>query len=112
MSRWPRRFAYSLFFIVWLCVMSLPLIAGILAIRGEIRIGSQPQQQLRLSLLQEAELEGIVIQWTRPTRPLGEQQNCSKSSLIYLMWRGEGENTTFCRCFDPASGEPLPAIDC
>lgn len=97
MKLWLRRFAYVLAVLLWLIVMSFPVVAFVLATQQELQIGSDAGTHLRLFLVQEAETEGVGIQWTRPG---GQTDNCFQSRLTYLMWEGEGEKATYCQCYD------------
>ena len=92
-----RRFLYLLFFIVWLLVMSFPVVAVVLAARHEIQLGSDPRSHLRLFLVQERRAEGVGLEWTRRVR---KATGCSQTSVVYLMWKGEGKNVIFCQCYD------------
>lgn len=105
MSRWPRRFIYLLVTLAWLCVMSLPALAFILAVRGQIQIGSDVRHHLRIFALQELDAQGIGVEWTRPVR---QQPACSWTTVNYLLWEGEGEDIAFCQCYDPLTNDPLP----
>lgn len=105
MNRWVRRFIYLLIAVAWLGVMSLPALAVILAVQGQIQLGDDARHHLRLFALQEPEVRGIGIEWTRPLR---RQPNCSRTTVSYLLWQGEGENVAFCQCYDPLTDDPLP----
>jgi hypothetical protein len=107
MKRWGRRSLYLLGFIVWLIAMIFPVIAFLLATQGEIDFGGDQSYHLRLFLLQEPGSQGVGIEWTRPSR---QPANCFQNTVSYLLWEGEGENTTYCLCHDPASGEVLSTI--
>jgi hypothetical protein len=97
MNPWLRRVLILLFVLVWLAILSLPLLAFTLASRQQIQLGSTA----RIFLIQEKEAEGIGVEWQRPYRP---QPNCSQTSVRYLMWVGETENTTYCHCIDAQTG--------
>ena len=92
-----RRLAYFLVFLVWLLIMLFPVVAFVLATQGEIMVGKETNSHTRLFLLQEEDTEGVGIEWTRRAR---ESPGCAQTSLIYLMWEGEGENATYCQCYD------------
>lgn len=106
MRKWQRRLAYFLIAAAWFLVMSLPVLAVVLAVQREIVIGEAPRRQLRLFLIQEQDAEGISVQWTRPVNS-GEQ--CTQSNLYYLMWKGAGDNATFCQCYD-ADGAVISSV--
>lgn len=97
MKRRLRRLLYLLFFLLWLLLMALPLLGVILAVRQQIEIGDVPGNQLRLFLLQEVEVRGVGVEWTRPAQGTS---GCVQTTLTYLLWRGKGENARYCRCYD------------
>ena len=97
MAVWLRRLVYLLLALLWLLVISLPLIAVILATQGEIQLGSQQSgQYVRLFLIQESEQEGVGLEWSRAA----SADACQQGSTVYLMWEGAGENARYCTCFD------------
>lgn len=102
MSRTPRRILYIVLFFLWLVVMLFPLFAVVLAAREQIQIGDNPGSHLRIFLVQEQEARGVGVEWAR----LSGSEGCAETRLTYLLWRGEGENTRFCSCFD-AGGQSL-----
>ncbi len=106
MKRWLRRFGYLLIVIIWLMIMCFPTFAFALATNGQIQLGSNPRNQLRFFLVQEEEADGIGVEWSRPL--LGK--TCSKTTVTYFLWEGssQGQNVSYCQCFDPDSGVPLP----
>ncbi len=111
MTPWLRRLLYLFVFAVWLLVMAFPLFAVLLAARGEVQFGRQPQQQhVRVFLIQERNLEGIGVEWVRPLR---QQANCSQTHLRYIMWEGEGQNASYCQCVDNrVAALPIDATTC
>jgi len=96
----------SLFLLVWLFLISLPLFAFVLAARQQITIGSDEYNHLRIFLLQEKDAEGIGIEFARP---FSADPSCVQTSVRYFMWTGEPENVTYCQCFDPQTNDNLPA---
>ena len=106
MKRWLRRLLYLLIIVVWLGVMIFPSVSFLLAMKGQLTLGSSPRNHLRLFMVQEDDTNGVGIEWTRPL--LG-QSDCAQTSITYLLWDGEGENTYYCQCYDPLTGNLLPA---
>jgi hypothetical protein len=103
MKRWLRRLLYLVVFIVWLVVMALPFVAFTLATNEEMRLGDE--RYLRLFLVQEAEANGVGIEWRRG---LFQPADCLRTSVAFLLWEGESEGLGYCQCFDPATNAPLP----
>ncbi|MBK8987862.1 MAG: hypothetical protein IPM39_17640 [Chloroflexi bacterium] len=104
--RWLRRFVYLLIFSVWLMVMIFPCMAFTLAMEQQIALGQEESSHIRIFLLQEPKKEGVAVEWKRPST---RQSNCLKTSVTYLMWVGEGENTVYCQCIDPQTGQTRSA---
>lgn len=100
MHPWLRRFLYALVLLVWLVLVTSPLLAFLLAARGQIQVGEGPRRYVRLFLVQEEEAQGIGLEWVRPA---SGQPACSEGSLTYFTWEGEGQNAHFCQCYDLAT---------
>jgi hypothetical protein len=81
--------------------MSLPLLTVVLVRQGQIQVGRPESSQVRLFLLQERQVEGVGLEWSRPRR---QEPGCRQTSVIYFMWRGQGENVRFVTC--PAAVNP------
>ncbi|MFQ5399052.1 MAG: hypothetical protein ACE5E7_05565, partial [Anaerolineae bacterium] len=92
------RLSYFLILIVWLLVMSFPVVAFFLATQGELAIGEQQQSHLRLFLVQEREAQGVGVEWTRPLR---HAEGCLQTSVNYLLWEGQGQSAHYCQCLGP-----------
>jgi hypothetical protein len=105
MNPWLRRLVYLAAILIWLLIMSFPTFAFLLATRGQIQIGNNDGRYVRVFLLQEPEAEGIGVEQQRLLR---EPVGCRRTSVRYFMWAGEGQNVSFCGCFDPSTGAPLP----
>ncbi len=104
MNRWLRRFLIFLGLIAWLVVMAFPFTAFILATQGQMQIGSDPASHVRLFLIQEEDSQGVGLEWIRPSR---QRSNCSQGTISYFLWEGDGENVSYCQCFDPATESTL-----
>lgn len=92
-----RRLLHIFLLIVWFGIVLFPAMAFILASNQQIQLGSGPQRHVRIFLLQEPESRGIGVEWARRA---GNFPSCAETRLVYLMWRGEGEGTRYCSCFD------------
>jgi hypothetical protein len=99
-----RRFGYALIVIVWLALMLLPILAFILAARGELMIGDVQASNIRLFMVNEDEAKGIGFQ--RVKKVDSESDGCFQTSVKYLLWEGQdsGLNISFCACYDPDTG--------
>jgi hypothetical protein len=108
MRRWFQRLPYLLLLLAWVVILFLPLAAAVLAYRGEIEVGGNGgRHHIRVFLLQQRQTEGIGVTWTRP---LAGQPNCRRTTLRYFLWRGTGENATFCQCLTNDNGETVSGV--
>ncbi|RMG97165.1 MAG: hypothetical protein D6706_09025 [Chloroflexi bacterium] len=108
MRTWLRRLLYLLIVVVWLLVMSFPFVAFKLATDGQLLIGNNGRH-VRLFLIQERTANGVGVEWTRP---FSRDRSCTRTSITYLLWEGEGENVTYCQCFDTQSNSLLTSGTC
>lgn len=96
-TTWLKRLLYLVLFVLWLLVMSFPISAAILAINGQIEVGSQQSaHHVRVFLVQERNQEGIGLEWTRQA----SVAECRQGSITYAMWEGSAENARYCTCID------------
>lgn len=105
MNPWLRRILYLLVLIIWFVIMTFPFFAVFLASRGEIQLGHDTQQHVRIFLIQERNAEGIGIE---RVRPLPDTQTCTQTHVQYIMWAGKGENVIYCQCADTSTETTLP----
>jgi hypothetical protein len=112
LTRKPLRLlAYLIAILAWLAVMSLPLLAFLIATRGEIQLGAGAQSHLRLFLVQENNAQGLGLEWSRREAATG---NCAKTTVRYFLWEGSGadQGVEYCHCFDARSGLPQGSRPC
>lgn len=107
MRRWLKRLGYIILVLSWLTVMVFPTFAFFLATQGELQLGSEPRRHVRFFMVQEEMASGVGVEWVRAARQL---DSCSRTSIRYFLWEGssEGDNVSFCQCFDPVTDAPLP----
>lgn len=105
-----RKVTYVFLAIAWLIVMTLPILAFVLAARGEIMVGNDMGSNGRLFMVTEDDLQGIGFQ--RVTK--ASYEACYRTSVRYLFWEGHsaGLNTDFCTCFDLDNGYAITAPSC
>ncbi|UCG24949.1 MAG: hypothetical protein JSW55_02850 [Chloroflexota bacterium] len=99
-----RRTGYVLIVIVWLVLMALPILAFILAARGELMIGDDQSSNIRLFMVNEDEVKGIGFQ--RAKKAHSRNDGCYRTSVRYLLWEGRDSNLniSYCACHDPDTG--------
>ena len=103
---WVNRLGCLVGIIVWLFFMSLPIFVFQLINNGQLEWGEDPQNQIRLFLLQEPGYEGIGLQWS-VTRD--EAGSCVETAVYYLMFAGEAENSRSCTCMENLGDRSPPA---
>jgi hypothetical protein len=112
---WTKRAGYLLLILLWLLLVSFPVVAFLLATQGEIEFGDS-RSGLRLFLLQDSDSQGLGLQWTRPydNGSPSAAVACTRTTLRYLLWQGSApqQNTAYCQCFNPQTQEPLPLDAC
>ncbi|HSH04981.1 MAG TPA: hypothetical protein VLL52_20875 [Anaerolineae bacterium] len=97
-KKWGRRFLNLLLLLVWVFFMIFPIGAFALASSGQLTLGGDTLY-VRFFLTEARDVEGVGIEWTRPTTG-NDILNCQRTSVTYLTWLGEGENSSYCQCFD------------
>jgi hypothetical protein len=101
-----RRLGYISVALIWLMIMCLPILAFVLAIRGELKLGNQEKSHVRLFMVKGAEEDGLGIEWSRKS---DISSDCLRSSVRYLLWDGDAEdfNVDYCQCFENGDGQEL-----
>jgi len=98
--------------LVWLCVMTVPFMALLLAIRGELtlRRGDFVEDRLWLVNAETGVGKGIAsgIGYST-TRVVSDQTAadgpvCVRTNVYFLLWQGQSESVTFCECYVTTEG--------
>lgn len=100
-----RSCVVALFFI--LLIGLLPLFACRLITQGALQFGNEQGRFLNIFMLQDPDQEGIGVQWTRA---FDDEAQCTRTSVRYYMFVGEGENLDFCECTQEPPSRPLPEM--
>lgn len=104
MKRILTRLGYTALVVLWLAVMCGPAFFCALVLNsGELVWGDDPDDQVRVFLMQERGQEGLGVQWTRPLSSDSSEPLCTQTTVRYWMWAGEGENATMCTCAGEAN---------
>lgn len=96
--------------LLWLIVMSLPMLALFLYANNEIawRRGPQGLEVDKLFLINEPAYAGLGFETARVQGGDGSSL-CVATSVTYVFWRNDSgldQNTAFCQCYD-AQGAPI-----
>lgn len=96
MQKYVRQWGCIAAVVVWLGLMICPIFVCVLIRNGQIEWGNDPQNQMRLFLVQERGQEGVGFQWTRPAN---DDASCIYTTVRYpIMFEGEAENSSSCQC--------------
>ncbi|MBP6017191.1 MAG: hypothetical protein KA586_10765 [Candidatus Promineofilum sp.] len=107
MNVWLRRFLILLFILFWLALILTPTLAFVLARNGQVQLGPSGGSHWRLFMLQQADVEGLGLERSRPVAPpagASESVQCLQTTIDYWMWYGEGQGTSYCQCLDTLTG--------
>ena len=89
---------------VILLIGLLPLFGCRLITQGVLQFGDEQGRFLNIFMLQEPDREGIGVQWTRS---FDAEAQCTRTTVRYYMFVGEGENLNFCECTQQPVSRPL-----
>ncbi len=112
MNRPMTRRGCLLGLVVWLLVMTLPLFALLLAIRGEIGWRRGPFVEDRLWLVNldagpgGEQASGLAYSAARltPRSAAGPGAVCVRTRVYFFLWRGASQPADYCECFRPGPG--------
>lgn len=111
-SKPMSRAGCALWVLIWLCVMTVPFLALLLAMRGELtwRRGDFVEDRLWLVNAETGVGKGSAngIGYSA-TRLISGQTGdispvCVRTNVYFLLWKGQSERVTFCECYVPAEG--------
>lgn len=96
---------------LWVILMCLPLMAFVLAVKGEVKLGNQAKSHVRIFMVQGEKEDGLGIEYSRRVT---ENAECFRSSIRYLLWNGEAEkvNADYCQCFAYQEGRMINSSPC
>jgi len=93
-----RRVVFWGGIVVWVLVLSLPLLVVMLAMRGEITVGvpgDYPDSEVRVWMIMERDQRGVGV-----SRPVVASRTDSalqvQMNVRYLLWEGESEAARYC----------------
>ncbi len=106
-----RRLGCTILLILWFLFLLLPLFLFILAVQREITIahaGDIPESYqhplFQVQLIMEEDYRGLRI--VNATLHNATDTNiCVQTNVRYVLWEGEGEPATFCRCYERDNSE-------
>lgn len=108
------RAGCAIWVLIWLCVMTVPFLALLLAMRGELtwRRGDFVEDRLWLvnaeSGVGKGSANGIGYSTTRTISGQTDDVSpvCVRTNVYFLLWKGQSERVTFCECYAkrPAEG--------
>jgi hypothetical protein len=96
---------------VWLLIITIPFCLVLFAIRGDVSWRRGDLVQDRLWLINEEDLPGqesaagVAYSATRLTASAAAPAGavCARTTVYFLLWRGQSETLNYCECFQPRS---------
>ncbi len=106
-NRWSpfKRMGCVIGLVLWAIVIISPCFLLTLATQGQITIalGSAPDQQARIWLLNEARVRGIGISWPTARYSPDGKTVCVQTDTQFVLWAGSGQPATYCECYTRAN---------
>ncbi|MCU0480788.1 MAG: hypothetical protein MUE54_06185 [Anaerolineae bacterium] len=101
-----RRAGCTVLLIFWFLFLLTPLCLFVLAVQGEITIahfGDVPESYqhplFQVQLVMEEDYRGLrIVNATLHNQT--DEAICVQTNVRYLLWEGEGDPATFCRCYE------------
>jgi hypothetical protein len=97
--------------LIWLLVMLLPLLALMIAVRGELSWRRGDFTEDRVWLVRDpgerpgGSAAGLAYSATRLERAGGAPgQVCARTRVYFLLWRGSSESLSYCECYAVGPG--------
>jgi hypothetical protein len=94
--------------LVWLCVMTVPFLALLLAVQGELTWRRGPFVEDRVWLVgaeaggRPQDASGIGYSSARVISEQAAGPVCVRTRVYFFLWRGRSESVAFCDCYLPA----------
>ena len=105
--RRSRRWGCLAFAGVWLCIAAVSVVAGLLAVRGDIVLPRGELRETRLWLVAEEGNRGVGLSTKRFVSG-GEDESaaCVETRVRFFLWQArEGAQATrYCECFQREGG--------
>jgi hypothetical protein len=104
-----RRLAYSCGCLLWLAILSLPLLVFVMAVRGEMQWQRGEFVNDRLWLIRETDERGLGFSSARviSNQEAVDGPICVRTKVYFLLWRGSAEPVAFCECYAAGTHEPV-----
>ena len=101
-----RRLAILAVFVIWVVIISLPVLGLLLAMNGELALTISEHNEYRVWLLMDDEERGIG--WSSKNMFSDNlNNNCVINRVNFILWEGDSENvnTFYCECYSGNNGE-------
>ena len=109
-----RRIFIALVLLVWILILSIPLLALMLATRGQLQWQRSEFSGDRVWLLSNSKQAGVAWEARRLTTPAPDRA-CVTTRVRFIVWRGmaDGLNAEYCDCYElPAANPPVATGAC
>lgn len=111
---WLNRIGCGGLILFWLFLMTLPFFFITLLVNKELtlNLSDVPSHEIRLFTLENRNEQGLGLSWARVySGSPQEDQVCIRTTTRYLLWEGEGENISYCQCYERSShADWLPTL--
>ena len=110
LGRAVRRIVITLALLLWIVILSVPLLALLLATRGQLQWQRGNFSGDRIWLLSNNKQAGVAWEARRLTSQAPDRA-CVTTRVSFLVWRGlaDGLYAEYCDCYDLPAAEPLVA---
>ena len=110
LGRAVRRILITLALLLWIVILSVPLLALLLATRGHLQWQRGNFSGDRIWLLSNNKQAGVAWEARRLTAQAPDSA-CVTTRVRFLVWRGlaDGLNVEYCDCYTLPAAEPLVA---
>jgi hypothetical protein len=88
--------------LLWFCVAGSSVMAGLLAVRGDIVMERDALRQTRLWLVHEEGDRGVGLSTTRYANGNASSDTaCVETRVRFLLWQSKrgAQNTRYCECY-------------
>ena len=105
---WQRSLLWTLAGAVWIAILSLPALALLLAVRGELSWHPGEHRAYRVWLVMEQEERGLGWEVRREASRSVERV-CLQTTVGFLLWRGQAQQngSSFCECYRQRPGSEM-----
>ena len=99
---WQKRLLWTIAGVVWLAIISLPVLALLLAVRGELSWQPGDFRQYRVWVVMEEDERGLGWE-VRRVASRSVRDTCLQTTVGFWLWQGQQSRSIFCECYSSYS---------